>query len=106
MGGLGSLGVGIILSFNLLIDFLNVFLTGHGAVRVCIMSTAMLSEVVRTGKGLVAERAYVGALRGVSANVSSKMVRMVVESRCSNIAYLFKCSNLLNRRPHMGIGHE
>jgi hypothetical protein len=49
-----------------------VFFREASAIWVCVVSATVLSEVVRAGEGLVAQRADVGTFRGVSADVTGR----------------------------------
>lgn len=50
--------------------FVHVFFREGGTVGVCVVSTAVLGEVVGAGESFVAQMADVGTLRSVRADVS------------------------------------
>ena len=72
LGRFCSFRIGVVLGHNLLVDFLNVFLTRHAAVRVGVVSATMLSQIVRPRECLVTQWAYIGAFRGMRADMPGK----------------------------------
>jgi hypothetical protein len=66
---------------NAFLRLLQIFFREGGAIRICVMSTTMLGEIVRAREGLVAKRADVWAFRCVSTDVSRRIsVSRLMES--------------------------
>jgi hypothetical protein len=96
------------LGHDFLVDLFDVLLAEHGAVGVSLVGTAMLGKIVGAGEGLVAKVTDVRAFGGVGTDVSRNVIssRIRRNERMCQKTYLLRCSNLLKRRPHMGMGQE
>lgn len=75
-------------------------------------SRSLLCQVVGSRESFVAVRANVRSLLRVRAHMTGMCVSKAVAEikgaapQEANSFYRFRCSNLLNSRPQVGIGHE